>query len=156
MEKLLAMADKSNTKVFIFGAKPDVLQAATENIIEKYPSLNLVGTQHGYLPQEDYDDLINTINSLKTEILFVGLGSPKQEEWINRYRKVLKVKFCLGVGGSIDVFAGKVSLAPAWVSRIYLEWLYRLMKEPSRIKRQKVIPIFILMILKEALFRWNK
>jgi len=156
MGKLLDLAERKNARVFIFGAKPDVLKTASEIIKVRYPSLDLVGTQHGYIQEEDHENLIDKINDLRTDVLFVGLGSPKQEKWISQHKKALKVKFCLGVGGSIDVFAGKVPLAPAWISRIYLEWLYRLMKEPSRIKRQKVIPIFILMILKEALFRKNR
>jgi len=151
MGKLLDLAERKCAKVFIFGSRPDMIKTTAENIISKYPSINLVGTQHGYIPQKEFGKLIERINFLKTDILFVGLGSPKQEKWIYQHKKSLKVKYCMGVGGSFDVISGKVQLAPAWISNIYLEWIYRLVKNPSRFKRQKVVPIFILRMLKEAL-----
>jgi len=151
MGNLLDLAERKGAKVFIYSAKPSVIKTAAENIARKHPSINLVGTQHGYIPQEEFGKLIKRINSLKTDILFVGLGSPKQEKWIYQHKKSLNVKFCMGVGGSLDVIAGKVPPAPAWISSIYLEWIYRLVKDTSRFKRQKVVPIFILRMLKEAL-----
>jgi N-acetylglucosaminyldiphosphoundecaprenol N-acetyl-beta-D-mannosaminyltransferase len=151
MERLLDLSANKNFRVFIYGARPDINRNAIDKIKEKYPALNLVGAQHGYHSEEEMEGLISKINSLNTDILFVGLGSPKQEKWIHRHKGSLKVRYCMGVGGSLDVFAGNVALAPVWISNLYLEWAYRLVKQPSRFKRQKVIPIFILKILKEAL-----
>lgn len=151
MEKLLAFSDEKNKKAFIFGAKPDVIQSASENIKIRYEKLDLVGTQHGYIPEEEYEDLVRKINFSGAEFLFVNLGSPKQEKWIHRYKKILNVKFCMGVGGSLDIIAGKSSLAPSWISNLYLEWIYRLIREPRRFGRQKVIPIFIMRMLIESL-----
>jgi N-acetylglucosaminyldiphosphoundecaprenol N-acetyl-beta-D-mannosaminyltransferase len=150
MEKLLELSSRRNFRVFMYGAKPEVIDRAADVIKKKYPMLELVGTQNGYLPEGEIDGLIDRINKLRPDILFVGLGSPRQEKWISQYRGKLEVKYCMGVGGSYDVFAGNVPLAPAWISNLYLEWLYRLIKEPSRFRRQKVIPIFILKMLKEA------
>lgn len=151
MGKLLDLAAKKKSKVFIFGSKPEVIKLASYNIRIKYPALNLVGIQHGYIPEEKYELLVNKINSSKADILFVGLGSPKQEKWIHRYKKFLKVRFCLGVGGSLDVIAERIPLAPSWISNIYLEWIYRFIREPGRFKRQKVIPKFIFSMLKESI-----
>ena len=150
MFKFLEIAEREKAKVFIYGARPEVLKSAEKNIIKRYPLIDLVGTNHGYVSPEDYKELIERINNLKTDILFVGLGSPKQEIWIHKYKKLLKVKYCIGVGGSIDVLAGQAQLAPTWISKMYLEWIYRLMKDPSRLKRQKTIPIFIVKMLMEA------
>jgi len=151
MKKLLDLSARKNYKVFIFGAKPDVVKRAAANIKEKYPRLNIVGTENGYIFQDEYSRLIDKINSSGADILFVGLGSPKQEKWLYRYKNYLNVKFCMGIGGSLDVIAEEVPLAPSWLSNIYLEWIYRLLKQPSRFKRQIVIPMFIFKMLKEAL-----
>jgi len=150
MEKILYLAAKKNYKVFIFGARPYVVKKALENIMERYRTLNIVGIQHGYITKEEYELLVNKINALKADILIVGLGSPKQEKWIQWYKNSLNIKLCMGVGGSLDVIAGRIPLAPSWVSNIYLEWMFRLIREPSRFKRQRVIPKFIFEMLKEA------
>lgn len=152
MKMLLDLAEKKDIKIFIFGSKHEAIEEASKNIRKKHPALRIVGTQHGYIPSEEYRALIERINRSGADILFVGLGSPKQEKWIHKYKNQLNVKFCMGIGGSLDVIADKVPLAPAWISRIYLEWIYRLVREPKRLHRQKVIPVFILSMLKESIF----
>lgn len=154
MKKLLETAARKGHRVFLFGSRPPVIEKAAFRLKTQFPSLNLVGFQHGYIPASDYPSLVERINSLQTEILLVGLGSPKQEQWIHRHKKFLQVKICTGVGGSFDVVAGAVPLAPSWVSRMYLEWIFRLIKEPRRINRQKVVPVFIARMLMEAL--WSR
>lgn len=151
MRGILDLADKRNNRVFILGAKPEVAKKASDNLRKKYPHLSLVGSQHGYISEEKYEWLVDKINSSEADILFVGLGSPKQEKWIHRYKKYLKVKFCMGVGGSLDVIAERTPIAPAWISDFYLEWVYRLIREPSRFRRQKVIPVFIVSMLMESI-----
>ncbi|UCD85232.1 MAG: WecB/TagA/CpsF family glycosyltransferase, partial [Deltaproteobacteria bacterium] len=143
MECLLKLADEKKLKVFIFGSQPQVNTMASGNIRKRYPSLDLVGTQHGYIPQEEYESLVERVNSLRIDILFVGLGSPKQEKWIQRYKNALRVKICIGIGGSLDVIAGKIPRAPLWLQNLGLEWFYRLVKEPKRIKRMYVLPLFL-------------
>jgi len=151
MFKLLEVAEKENASVFFLGAKPDVLETAIENVISKHPGIKLAGKENGYLPEAEHARLIERINASGADLLFVALGSPKQEKWMHLHKKELKVKYCVGVGGSIDVLAGKAQLAPAWISNLYLEWIYRLIKNPSRFKRQKTIPVFILKMLWGAL-----
>ncbi len=143
MEYLLGMAVDKKLKAFIFGARPQVNTIASENIRKRYPSLDLVGTQHGYIPKEEDGLLVEKINSLGTDILFVGLGSPKQESWIQGNKKNLKVKICMGVGGSLDVIAGRVPRAPLWLQNLGIEWFYRLLKEPKRASRMYVLPLFL-------------
>jgi N-acetylglucosaminyldiphosphoundecaprenol N-acetyl-beta-D-mannosaminyltransferase len=119
--------------------------------MEAYPSLNIAGVQHGYISEEEYRLLVDRINSSKADILFVGLGSPRQEKWIHHHQKNLKVKVCMGVGGSLDVIAGRASRAPLAFQTLGLEWLYRLIKEPARFKRQLALPKFAWEVLKERI-----
>ena len=156
MRSILALAEEGGRRVFLFGAQPDINREAAQKVKELYPGINLVGTENGYIGEEGYTDLIKMINTLQTEVLFVALGSPKQERWIFRHRKDLAVKVCMGVGGSFDVLAGKVALAPRWIQRAGLEWLYRLLKEPRRLKRQLVLPRFVCAVIGDKLFSRGK
>ncbi len=151
MTRLLAVAAEKKKKVFFFGGRPEVLAEAVSGIRNDFPGLNIVGSQHGYLVEEDYDRLVRGINDSGAELLLVGLGSPKQEKWIHRFRGSLVTKICMGVGGSFDVFAGRVPRAPARLQRLGLEWLFRLVKEPSRLKRQMVLPRYAGAILRQKL-----
>jgi len=151
MEHLLGLADGKKYKIFIFGSSREVNRTASSDILKRYPSLELAGTQHGYVSNEEYGEVVEKINLSGADILFVGLGSPKQEEWIHRYKNVLKVKVCMGIGGSLDVIAGRVPRASRLFQGLGLEWLYRLMREPSRFKRQSVLPGFALAVLKEKI-----
>ena len=151
MKGLLDLAAKKKYRVFVFGSTPEVNSRVSSEILKRYPSLCLVGAQHGYIPDEDHKALVEKINALKTDLLFVGLGSPKQEKWIYRYKEHLKAKICMGVGGSLDVIAAKIPRAPIFFQDAGLEWLYRLIREPRRLKRQMILPKFVLQILKEKL-----
>jgi N-acetylglucosaminyldiphosphoundecaprenol N-acetyl-beta-D-mannosaminyltransferase len=121
---------------------------ATEILRRRYPGLEIAGRSNGYVKEEHMPDLIDQINKSKAEILFLALGSPKQEIWFARNRHSLEnVKICQGIGGSLDTIAGNVKRAPAIWRKCSAEWLYRLIKEPKRIKRQRVLPLFVLMVL---------
>jgi N-acetylglucosaminyldiphosphoundecaprenol N-acetyl-beta-D-mannosaminyltransferase len=153
MRSLLDSADRLKRSVFLFGGAPEVNERAAAVISSRYPGLVLVGQEHGYISEDGYGDLVQKINSLDVDILFVGLGSPKQEKWIHRYKGRLNARICLGVGGSFDVLAGKASWAPRWIQQAGLEWLYRLFREPQRVKRQLALPQFALAVLKEKISR---
>jgi N-acetylglucosaminyldiphosphoundecaprenol N-acetyl-beta-D-mannosaminyltransferase len=148
MERLLGLSARRGYKVFILGAQPDVNDEACKNILESFPGLGLVGAQHGYLSEQEYESLVDKINGSGADILFVALGSPKQEKWVYRNKTLLKTKICLGIGGSLDVFAGRIPRAPALVQRLGLEWLFRVLREPSRLKRAMVLPRFALAVLR--------
>jgi len=144
-------ADKKY-KIFVFGAKEEVNHKATQFLKELYPGINIVGRSHGYIKDEEMGNLINKINESKAEILFLALGSPKQEKWFSNYKDSLKyVKVCQGIGGTLDTIAGIVKRAPDFWCKFGLEWLYRLITEPKRIKRQKVLPIFAIKIIIEKI-----
>ena len=149
MPRLCELAARTGRRVFLFGASPDVNERAVQVLRERYRGLTIAGTQHGFLKDADMPDLIDRINSSQTDILFVALGSPKQEDWIDQYLPQLNAKICQGVGGTFDVIAGRVRRAPAAFRAVHLEWFYRLVTNPRRLHRQTALPRFAFHILKQ-------
>ena len=142
------IAAKGSRKVFIYGAKEGVNKKAVDELKRRYPELKIAGRANGYVKESEMPDLIDRINSSKAEILFLALGSPRQEKWYATHKDRLHhVRVVQGVGGTLDTIAGTVKRAPEIWCKFQLEWLYRLIKEPKRLKRQKVLPIFALMVL---------
>lgn len=136
--KLMSLGEK---KLFLLGAKPGVSQKAADNIKADYKGINIVGEHHGYF--KDDNEILDEINSLKPDVLIVALGSPRQELFMRRYRTAVSA-LMLGLGGSIDVYAGNVKRAPEFFIKMNLEWFYRLMCQPSRIGRMMRLPAYIL------------
>ena len=135
---------KDGSKTFYFwGSKPEFAKEAMEKLEQKYPNIKIVGTHNGYFKPEDEEGIVNEIRSLKPDILLAGLGAPKQEKIINKYKEEGFFKIGIGCGGSIDVLAGEVKRAPKLFIKLHLEWFYRLLKEPTRFKRMLVLPKFI-------------
>ncbi len=149
MPRLCELAGRTGRRVFLFGAAPDVNERAAQVLQTRYRGLAVAGMQHGFLNDGDMPDLVDRINSLQVDILFVALGSPKQEDWIDRYLPQLNVKICQGVGGTFDVIAGRVRRAPAVFRAVHLEWFYRLATNPRRLHRQTALPRFAFHILKQ-------
>ncbi|XZH32214.1 WecB/TagA/CpsF family glycosyltransferase [Clostridium perfringens] len=149
MNMLLEEARDKNLKVFLLGAKEDTLIKCEEKIKENYDGINIVGSNNGFFDLDNCDDLIEKINESKADILFVAMGAPRQEVFIEKYKDKLCCKIFMGVGGSFDVFAGSVNRAPQFMINIGMEWFYRVAKEPWRIKRLGSIPKFLVLSLKE-------
>lgn len=132
----------TSRSVFLFGGKPGVAELAEEKLKERFPGIVIAGTRNGYFKPEEEEDIVSQINSSGAELLLVCLGAPKQELWINKYKDKLNVKVAMGVGGSLDVFAGTALRAPVFYCKHGLEWFYRLMKQPSRAGRMLALPKF--------------
>ena len=148
MQNICKLSADKGYKIFIYGAKEEVNKSAVEEIKKKYPSVKIAGRQNGYLCEEKMDDLIKRINESEAQILFLALGSPRQEIWISKYRHQLtNIKVCQGIGGTLDVLAGNVKRAPEFYCNMGLEWFYRLISEPKRIKRQAKLPLFAIQVL---------
>ena len=146
MGKLLDFAALKGHSVYFYGAKEEVVTKAIAEIQKERPLLLVAGYTNGY--EKDETALVQRINDSGAKILFVALGSPKQELWIKRnLRNLPNVLVFQGVGGSFDVFSGMVKRAPAFFCKYGLEWLYRLGSNPSRIKRQLNLPIFLWKVL---------
>ena len=127
---------------YLLGAKPGVAEMAAEKL--KMQGAKIVGTHDGYF--KDDTEIINDINNKKPDILLVCLGAPKQEKWIYENKDKLNVALCLGVGGTLDVIAGTAKRAPMIYQKLYIEWLYRAVKEPYRIPRLMALPQFIIKV----------
>ncbi|WP_050616531.1 WecB/TagA/CpsF family glycosyltransferase [Bacillus testis] len=146
MDRLLQFAAEKGYRVFMYGAKEEVVSTAVKKIEEKYPNIIIAGYENGYV--QDPKQVVDKINAAKADLLFVAMGSPKQELWIREHMDSLSAKVYQGVGGSFDVFAGHVKRAPAFYRKLGLEWFYRLMKEPKRLKRQMALPKFLLKVVR--------
>ena len=152
---MLEMANKDKLKLYAIGSKPGVAETAMKKVHEKYPNINIVGSHHGYFKgshlgikgHEEELQVIKDINEAKPDILFVGFGAKKQEQWIQYNKDVLDAKIIIGNGGTLDGLAGNVKRAPDIFIKLGLEWFYRLIKEPKRINRQIVLPIFMFKVL---------
>ena len=131
----------SGTRLFLLGAKPGVAEAAAEKLRAAYPGLQICGTHYGYF--QDDAPVVEAIRAARAEVVFVCLGAPKQEFWMARNGPETGAKLMLGLGGVLDVFAGAVERAPERWQRMGLEWLYRLIREPSRIGRMARLPLFL-------------
>lgn len=132
-------------KVYLLGAKPGVAEQAGEILKCRYKGLNIVGIKDGYF--KDENAVIIDIKAKSPDILFIAMGSPKQEYWITRHMMDLGVPLLMGVGGSFDVTCGNIKRAPEWMCKLGLEWLYRLLKEPWRYKRMLVLPKFLFKVV---------
>lgn len=129
-------ACKTDYGVFLLGAKPGVAELAAENLEKKFPGLKIKGTFAGSPREKDRKEIIKLINSTKPDILFVAYGAPGQEMWISDNLKSFDtVKIAIGVGGAFDFISKTRKRAPKWMQKSGLEWLYRLIQEPSRVKR---------------------
>lgn len=154
--QLCSQAAEKGWRMYLLGAAPGIAEAAGKKLIQSYPGLVISGTHDGYFSVEQLDDIITEIQDLSPDILLAALGAPRQEYWINENKEKLGVPVCIGVGGSFDVIAGIKERAPEIMIKLNLEWLYRLLSEPSRFKRQLALPRFALLVLKHKYFSTNK
>lgn len=153
MQAICAVAPERNYRVFIYGSSEVTNRKAAEVLRHRHPGIDIVGAQHGYFPPEKMDEIISRINDARPDILFVGLGSPRQEVWIQQHLPELRVKVIQGIGGTLDVVAGRVKRAPAWMRAAGMEWLYRLLAQPSRARRQVNLMRFAAEILRVKFIR---
>jgi N-acetylglucosaminyldiphosphoundecaprenol N-acetyl-beta-D-mannosaminyltransferase len=156
MEALAAFAHKHQYKIFLLGAKEEVVTKVKEVYSNKYSPGLIVGTRNGYFGEEDESSIAKEIADSGAQLLFVAITSPKKENFLYRNKTLLsKVNFIMGVGGSFDVVAGITQRAPKWMQQAGLEWFFRLIQEPRRMwHRYTVVNAqFIWIFLKDALKR---
>jgi N-acetylglucosaminyldiphosphoundecaprenol N-acetyl-beta-D-mannosaminyltransferase len=149
-ERLCAAAAAEGWRVFLLGAAPGVAQAAADALRRRYPGLQVAGVHHGYFA--DDAAVVARVQQARPHLLLVALGFPRQEIWIARHRLTLGVPVSMGVGGTLDVLAGRVRRAPPWVQRAGLEWAYRLLQDPRRRWRTAAtLPLLVVLALRERL-----
>jgi len=147
MEEVIKFCYKEKRPIYLLGAEEEVLIKCRVNLILKFPSLNICGYHNGFFDLQNCNEIINEIIDKKPYAIFVAMGAPRQENFISDYMDILPCKIFMGVGGSFDNFAGKVKRAPKWMIKLGFEWLYRVTKEPWRIRRLSSIPKFLLKVL---------
>lgn len=153
--ELCALCEREGFTVFFLGGTREVLDKAVANVKETFPALSIVGSHHGYFQKvgSESDAVAEMINNVKPNLLFVGFGMPTQEYWIGRNFERLKAHVILPAGSMLEYVARVKGVAPAWMSGIGLEWLYRLIQEPQRLWKRYLIgnPGFILQVLIQRL-----
>lgn len=166
-ERLCQEAASRGWRLFLWGGAPGVAREAAARLRVRYPELQVVGTEHGYLEGRAEDEALRRLREARPDLLLVGMGAPRQELWIDRLRfpgrpagrsrgparPAAPARVMIGVGGVLDVWAGRKSRAPRWVQRLGLEWLYRTVREPWRLRRLAALPRFVAAVLVERLGR---
>ena len=155
VQALCARAASRGHRVFLLGAAPGVAERAAASLQRAYPGLNVVGTHHGYFETDRAPcPLVERIRQATPDLLFVGMGAPRQEYWALAQRHALGVPVIMGVGGSFDVLSGRLLRAPRWMQRAGLEWAFRLCLEPHRLGRAIRIPVFLWWLLRLKCSAW--
>lgn len=148
MLDLFKEAHRLKKKVYLLGSKQEVIEATVKKIKKDYPGIALVGFHNGYFDLAD-EDILHHVLDAKADMVFVGLGFPRQEKWIVDYLERADKGLVMGIGGAFDAYTGTVKRAPALFIKMNLEWFYRLMKQPSRFKRMLVLPKFLIAVREE-------
>lgn len=139
---LMALLARDNRSLYLLGARPGVAEKAAGNLKKTYPGLLICGVHDGYF--SDDEQVAQAIRASEADVVFVCLGAPRQEEWMVRYGPVTGAHLMVGLGGSLDVFAGTVKRAPEAWRKLGLEWLYRLLRQPGRVGRMATLPLFLI------------
>lgn len=145
-EKLLSALRDTNKSIYFLGGKPGVAEEAASRMQAKYPGLKIAGCRDGYFQQDS--EAVQAVNQAKPDALFVCLGSPRQEYFIAEHLNELDTCLAAGLGGSLDVYAGRVERAPQIFIKLGLEWFYRLLKQPSRIGRMMKLPRYLWRVIR--------
>ena len=147
LRKIFEVGEKEGWTFYLLGGKGEVPKKAKEHLESIYKKAKIVGYHEGFFENESEEQVIEEINRLKPNVLFVAMGAPRQEKWIYKNRHKLKVDVAAGQGGTFDYEAGNIKRAPLWIQRCGIEWLWRLIKQPSRIIRMRVLPIYLMKII---------
>jgi len=148
---IFELANEEKYNLFILGSSEDINKKAVKELKIKYPNINIVGRHNGYFDDENI--IIDLLKELKPQIVMVALGSPKQEKFAAKINKTLPNILFIGCGGALDILAGKITRAPKFFQDNHIEWLYRLVLEPKRIKRQKILPVYLFKLIIETIKR---
>ncbi|MBD7913656.1 WecB/TagA/CpsF family glycosyltransferase [Clostridium sp. Sa3CUN1] len=148
MKELIKKSSEDSKGIYLIGTTDENLKACVANLVANYPKINILGYKNGYFDIDNSNEILKDIKEKKPYALFVAMGCPRQEEFIVKYMNELPCRIFMGVGGSFDVIAEKVNRAPNWMIKLGLEWMYRVLKEPWRIKRLGSIPKFLILVIR--------
>jgi N-acetylglucosaminyldiphosphoundecaprenol N-acetyl-beta-D-mannosaminyltransferase len=150
-DALLQRAADKGWRVYLLGAKEEVVAKVRQIYSDRYPQLVFAGHRNGYWKPEQEQQVVDEITAARADLLFVAISSPKKEQFLGAYQAQMRIPFAMGVGGTFDVFAGKVKRAPVWMQKTGLEWFYRFLQEPTRMFRRYFIEdmAFLGMLVRE-------
>jgi N-acetylglucosaminyldiphosphoundecaprenol N-acetyl-beta-D-mannosaminyltransferase len=151
MPEICDLSARKGYRIYLLGGRPEVNREVESVLTERYQGIQIVGRQSGYFKESEIDGIVENINMSGAQILFIALGSPKQELWMRKYLQNSTVKVCQGVGGTFDVLAGEANRAPSAFRRMHLEWFYRLLSDPRRIIRQIALPKFMFAVIRKKM-----
>lgn len=151
-EALMKRSAEKGWRVFLLGAKEDVVSGVKNLYAQKYSGLTVAGYRNGYWKPEEEAGVVEQIKEAHADLLFVAISSPKKEHFLGRYQAEMKIPFAMGVGGTFDVAVGKVKRAPVWMQNAGLEWFYRFLQEPRRMFKRYFVDdmAFFWLLIKEA------
>lgn len=147
VQELFRVGSDEGWRVYLLGTTQEVIEAARDNVKRRFPGLQIVGCRNGFFGPDEDDRVVEEIAAASPDLLLVGRSTYTQDPWIAKHRDRLQVPVMIGVGGSFDVMAGKLKRAPRWMQALRLEWLHRLLLEPSRWRRMLVLPRFAVKVL---------
>jgi len=152
---MLKELEAAGASVYLLGGSAGEIKGTREVIERRYPGLRVVGSHHGHfgLRGKASDQVVRAINATAPDALLVAMGFPRQEQWIAANLGQLKVKVAVAEGGSFTFMSGQTSRAPHWMRRAGLEWLFRLLRQPWRLRRQLALPVFVWLVFRERLSR---
>lgn len=152
MWELCALAEREGHRVYLLGAKAEVVEKTAAVLAGRYPGITICGYRDGYFGDDEFDAVVAQVEETRPDIVFVGITSPKKERLIERFRELGARGAFVGVGGSFDVVSGNIPRAPMWMQRANLEWLFRMVQEPRRLVKRYVVgnTRFYLLLRKEA------
>lgn len=143
LDRLCERSADHGYRIYFLGAAPGVAELAAERMRLRHPGCNIVGARHGYFPAESDEVVAQEVAKAKPDILFVAMGMPRQERFILQTQSIIRAPVAIGVGGSFDVFSGRVKRAPKVIQKMKLEWLWRLLLNPKKISKAKYLPKFV-------------
>jgi N-acetylglucosaminyldiphosphoundecaprenol N-acetyl-beta-D-mannosaminyltransferase len=149
LHELLHQGESYNWRVYLLGSTPEVIRETASRLQTQYPLIVIAGYRDGFFGPEEDEKIISDINQSQPDLLFVARGADSQEPWIAKYKSRLNIPVMMGVGGSFDVISGKSKRAPKAFQKLRAEWLYRLLKEPTRYKRMLALPKFAVKVVRE-------
>lgn len=155
------LEEQGQGNIFFFGSSEEVLYLISKNFKIEYPHLNLVGTYsppYGEWSTEENEKIVDIINNSNADVLWVGMTAPKQEKWVYKNRAKLNTPVIGSIGAVFDFFAGTIPRAPRWISKIGMEWLYRVIREPARMWKRNFVsaPLFIFFVLRNHVLNIGK
>ena len=150
---LLDCAASKGWSAFLLGAAPGVVDRAADILSIRHPGLKIVGTHHGFIPEGGHEEVAAQVREIGADLLLVGMGMPRQEQWLDEHLEATGVRLASTVGAFFDFQVGELPRAPHWVNRFGLEWLFRLVTEPRRLWKRYLLgnPLFVYRIVRQRL-----